>query len=489
MEYKTKNNFKFIYLLIIISVLIKNNFSYIVLPFKVNTPPETSNITEIVYNLIDNKLVITLPLGEPTKNIDFYSSMNEYLYYLEEGSCLINSSPSYYFNNSKSFSIIDSNIHCNIKLDSCSLGKEKLYLYKDINLEDKIVLSPFLFYFGNRNNNEYKNNKKICGILGFQIENKPFHYYEYDNFIKILKNNLIINSYSWYIHYYEKQYKKNENEYYDGAIIFDIFNQKFFDDFPYLKGKDNINFVNAKDLEGVLAWTLTFEEIYFSINDTKVIINNKEGGLAFETDFIICSYGYFESIKNKFFNFFLINKICFLSKGKYSYIYCDKNKFKENINNFPILYFKSIGMNKTFTLTGNDLFKEYNNYFLFMIIFKEFSYKLWTFGKTFMKKYNFFFDNDKKIIGCFNINNEKEGHKFISFFDKIKWYIFIIIGIIIGFLIGKRIRDKTRKLRANELEDNFEYLTNKANNSDINSISNYKEIKSQLFDINQENNN
>jgi hypothetical protein len=152
-------------------------------------------------------------------------------------------------------------------------------------------------------------------------------------------------------------------------------------------------------------------------------------------------------------------------------------------------------------LNGEDVFKEYNNYYLFMIIFKEYSYKLWTLGQIFMKKYNFYFDSDKKLIGCFEkIIQEKEKNNFITFFDKIKWYLFIIIGIIIGFLIGKKIRDKARKLRANELEDNYEYLENQAkgiesgniidNDSSINTqtISNYSEIKSQLYNYNEENN-
>ena len=104
-----------------------------------------------------------------------------------------------------------------------------------------------------------------------------------------------------------------------------------------------------------------------------------------------------------------------------------------------------------------------------------------------MKKYNFFFDSDKKTIGCFDIihnKKEKEKYKFINFLNKIKWYLFIFIGIIIGFFLGKKIREQARKLRANELEDKYEYLENKANNQNKNNISNYKEIKSQLYDYN-----
>ena len=57
-----------------------------------------------------------------------------------------------------------------------------------------------------------------------------------------------------------------------------------------------------------------------------------------------------------------------------------------------------------------------------------------------------------------------------------------------GIFVGKNIREKSRKLRANELEDNYEYLENKINNdkNDFNTknISNYNEIKTKLYDNN-----
>ena len=488
MEFKGKNNI-FFYLIIIFVFLFKCNLSYIVLPFKINSPQKTSNITEIVYNLIDNQLIVTLPIGESKTNIDFYSSMNLYLYYLEEGSCLPNSYPSYYTSKSKSFSFIKNINYCHVKLDSCELGEEKLYLYQDINLKKTTEIFPFKFYFGYNKNNINKNNKEVCGKLGFKIDNSPYYYYEYDNFIKILKKNEKISSYSWYIHYYEKPYKRNEKEIYNGAIIFDIFNDEFFNDFSYLKNEKDFNVIKAKDLEAILAWNFKIDKIYYNINDTKIEINNLEGGLAFETDFVLCPEGYFESIKMQYFEFFFKNHICYLEKRRYHFIYCDKNKFTKNdIKNYPTIYFKSNGLNNTFLLNGDDLFREYNNYYLFMFIFKEYSYKLWTLGNIFMKKYNFFFDSDKKIIGLFNKNiKPEEKSKFVSFFDTIKWYLFIILGVFIGFFIWKKIRDKARKLRANELEDNFEYLENKSDNksNNNNNISNYKKIKSQLYDMNQ----
>lgn len=83
---------------------------------------------------MQNNIVISLPFGDPKKDIDFYFSMNLYLYYLEEGSCLPESSPSHYFDDSNSFSFEKNLTFCSVKLDRCSLGKEKLYFYQDINL-------------------------------------------------------------------------------------------------------------------------------------------------------------------------------------------------------------------------------------------------------------------------------------------------------------------------------------------------------------------
>lgn len=494
MEYERKINNKLYFYILIFALLLKPNFCYIVLPFKINSPKNSIELTEIVNFLVNNELIITLPIGDPKTNIDFYASMNEYPYYLEEGSCISNSlsSTSYYYLNSNSYSLTKNVSDCIVKLDTCSLGKEKLFLYEDIYLNKIVELYPFVSYFGNKKSNINKNNKQICGKIGFQIENRPYRLYEYENFITMLKKNSKINSYSWYIHYYETPYKKSENEYYDGAIIFDVFNKKFYDDFPYFQNDNDYFYINVKDLERILAWTFTFDKIYYSINDTKIELNNRESGLAFEKDIILCTEEYFKNIKTEFFKDYFDKKICFLVEGKYNYIYCDKNTFEKSVKEFPALSFKSSSLNKTFILNGDDLFKEYNNNLLFMIVLEKYSYKLWTLGKIFMKKYNFYFDNDKKFIGCFEkIIPKKSETK--SFLDKIKWYIFIIIGIIIGFFLGKKIRDKRRKLRANELEDKYEYLSNKSinNNKDINSqsISNYKEIKSQLYDMTSEDNN
>ena len=471
--------------------------AYIVLPFRMNFPKNDNNITKLFNELFDNKLIITLPLGNPQKNVDFYATMNEYIYYLEEGSCKNyiehddTFSSSYDFKESKTFKEKDKSFTF-IKLKQCYLGEDKIYLYQDINLKSTLEC-PILFYYGSNGAN-INNNKKICGIMGFQNENIPFRLYEYENFISELKRKKIINSYSWYVHYFDDKNKKNN---FDGVIVLDILNQKFFSDFPFLKKEDDYNTVSVASLECILAWTFSFDEIYYHYNENKIDIKVLIAGFAFETDFIQCSESYFNSIKNNFFNSLIKENICTLIEDKYFYIYCEKNAFEKFKKTFPSLYFKSSGLNRTYILDSEDLFKEFGNIYFFMIIRPRYSVKIWTLGKVFMKKSNFYFDSDKKLIGYFDsvnnveLNKEKKKSE-TNFFDKIKWYIFIILGIIIGFFIGKKIRENARKLRANELEDNYEYLENKKNSNNNTNIninngkSNYKEIKSQLYDVNQE---
>ena len=471
---------------------------YIVLPFKIQFPKNYENITQTFNDLLDNKLIVTFQMGNPKKNIDFYASMNDYIYYLEEGSCNSEyTSSSYYYTESKTFAENKNNKFCGVKLDEYHLGSDSFYLYQDIGLKTDIE-NKMDFYYGIKNENKNKNDKRICGTIGFKIANDPFRFYDYENFITTLKQNKIINSYSWYVHYFD-----NKINNFDGAIILDIFNPKFFEDFPYLKKDDDYNTINAKDLQSILAWTFEFDKIYYNYNDTNVDIKLISAGLAFETDFIHCPEAYFASIQKFFFNPLLADKICFLIEDRYNYIYCDKQRFEKYKQIFPSLFFKNSGLNKTYILNSEDLFKDCGKYYFFMIIQPKYGYKIWTLGKIFMKKSKFYFDSNKKLIGYFEgvdkkINVEKNDSK-TNFFDKIKWYIFIAIGIAVGIFIGNRIREKARKLRANELEDNYEYLENKAkdNNSDTNkdnndnnintnNNSNYNEIKTtQLYNINE----
>ena len=158
---------------------------------------------------------------------------------------------------------------------------------------------------------------------------------------------------------------------------------------------------------------------------------------------------------------------------KYKYITCNKKNFLEEKNKFPVLYLFSYSFNYTFELTSNDLFIEANDDFLFLMFYDPWNPKLFLFGEKFMKKYNFIFRIDQKSIGFIpQINNEEKSDKerkqeIIDNKNKFQiiWIIILsvlLVGIILGILVGKKIWDNKRKKRANELVDeDYEYESKK----------------------------
>ena len=99
---------------------------------------------------------------------------------------------------------------------------------------------------------------------------------------------------------------------------------------------------------------------------------------------------------------------------------------------------------------------EFNGKYYFLIVFKNFKYK-WIFGEPFFKKYQVTFDKNKKIFGFYT---KKQYHfNFTSTLIIIILIIllFITILLLIYFI---RISLKKRKIRANELEEQFEYISN-----------------------------
>ena len=90
-----------------------------------------------------------------------------------------------------------------------------------------------------------------------------------------------------------------------------------------------------------------------------------------------------------------------------------------------------------------------------------------------MKKYNFIFRIDQKSIGFIpQINKEEKSDKekkqeIIDNKNKFQiiWIIILsvlLVGIILGILVGKKIWDNKRKKRANELVDeDYEYESKK----------------------------
>ena len=477
--------------LYIIYILSFVNFSYeyLVIPFKnKNTrQPQSFNFKSITgeefLEFNKNKLISSISFGTPFKTLELYLTMDYRLFFIGKGYCLKDSKSSYDPNKSSSYSFNEKKFYSNPfnDLRNMTLGKDKCTLYDDYNLKSNIGLNNFLLYYGNIAN--YSENifdkDKICGIMGFKMHYENSYYGQFKGLEYVLKINNITNSSFWSIEFFDETEKKNYGDN-DGYIILGA------GDYKYLKNiknitEDNIQFSYNSYTVGTLEWNTAFQKIFYynSKNDTIKMDNSfLNVGFNFDNKYYFCTKDYFESIKINFFNDYISKGICSIHQLnefylKYKYITCNKKFFLEEKNKFPVLYLLSYSFNYTFQLTSNDLFIEVNDDFLFLMFYDPWNPKLFLFGEKFMKKYNFIFRIDQKSIGFIpQINKEEKSDKekkqeIIDNKNKFQiiWIIILsvlLVGIILGILVGKKIWDNKRKKRANELVDeDYEYESKK----------------------------
>ena len=131
---------------------------------------------------------------------------------------------------------------------------------------------------------------------------------------------------------------------------------------------------------------------------------------------------------------------------------------------FNTIKFEHKEFKLNFTLDFDDLYIRKKNFIFLRIIFDE-SNPNWIFGSPFFSKYTFIFDSDSKEIGFYspNINNNILGENFNKNEkgnSTLKIFLHVLLGIVlivIGIIVGKKLFGLKRKLRANELEEKFEY--------------------------------
>lgn len=192
-----------------------------------------------------------------------------------------------------------------------------------------------------------------------------------------------------------------------------------------------------------------------------------------EESFIIGTIEYLKYIENIFFKKYFKEGICEKEthkkqnyKNDFFYFLCyieDNNKKNKFFNNFPSLIFYQKEMNYNFTLDSKDLFTIIpdKKRILFNIIFCNNNSNKWILGKPFFKKYQLIFDAESKTIS--NYINQNVALKRVKKNEINIKLIFsmIILAFFVGILFGKLFLIKyNRKLKANELEDNYSYLTN-----------------------------
>ena len=437
---KHNYNFTIIYILIILIPLIHTE---VTIEFERKFPLLTKE--NIMNNLIENNIYTTLILGTPEQKIPVLIKINEHESYIAGTESTGNYSK---FNEKNSITF---------KTDQkeTKYFSDFVYAYKSkdtFNINSK-KYEDFDFYLGTKET--FSNPLSYSGILGL---GKKVNCYDknqsnvLESFIEQLQRRKIIKNQVYYIKYL------NENK---GQII--------IGDYPHEINKKNYNEINLRTSKGVYDfdcdgyWDFYFDNVTYN---NKKINEFPQFHVKFQLEQGVIEVGnYFYNIVN---NYFIQNKCVEKIIEGYSNYYSFNCEGNVDISKFPNLTFYQKVLDMEFTLTYKDLFYFFDNrhYFLIIINCNPKSSTYWIMGTPFFKKYLSVFDVSftKEKIGFYlkeGNNENKENivvhvenkHYKISFFIS----VVIIIGLII--LLYYIFIRWPRKKRANELLDDFEYIS------------------------------
>ena len=433
-----------------------------------------------IFEILDKTYVYTfLKVGDPEYNIKAFPSM-EYYYF--------SMSTKYESKDSKDLSKIY-NINKSSTFKNISLI-DKYYIksINDIAAKEKFKINSLIINdldFIYETNNVNMENSSLVVIhymnIGLRIlSNDKFKY----NIISLLKERKIIENNNWFI-LFEQTLKKNDGEIY---TLDEIMNNKLkllIGILPHVYDPKSFNEKQFVQLySNNFQWVIFFKYIYyFNKNNTnsntisqKRIIYANRVEIDFNNFLIYGPSLYYTYIERDFFNEYLSLNICQIyTDDNIKGIYCEKSKRfgTENLKLFPTLYFEYTEINYTFEFNYQDLFLEKDNKFWFLIVIDiNTEIDEWYIGFSLLKKYQFVFNQDSKTIGFYNpdleiVTNKNSSTNSSNYILYIIIFISWIIFICIGFFIGKYFYKKYKtKKRANELDDNYEYLS--GNNNNIN---------------------
>lgn len=399
----------------------------IVLPFKTLAPKNIDSGSPInITSLVENRIFTEINMTSQTL-LAFFNS-EEYAFIMTSENCPEFSN--YYIKNSPSFTNL-----------SERYASERMILYRDYDLKTKEY-----GYYSKMEVKEY-NDKKQCAILGLKMNLPVYEYDRIQNFVKTFYVNENINSYQWTVKY------TKDNE---GLVI--IGDSPLNYDPMFKNKKYEEHQTQAIGESTTVDFGIDFNEITFGSKDFEI----KHAHFNHDLGVLLVNKIIYEKIKNSFFvNYLGDKKICFEGwvYEKYGYIYCDSNKFTDSdIKSLPKLIFKQTNMNYIFELNYEDLFSKQKDGRIYFLIVFDLNYKTFKIGKPFLKKYSLTVDNKKNLITYFRIKEENEDNGY----SRIVWIVILSVFVVIlagttGFFAYKFIKKKNKK-RANELDEDYEYL-------------------------------
>ena len=382
----------------------------------------------------ENKYISKLIIGNPKQEIPLSLEFGEFYFYISH------KNTSGIFDEKKSITFKN-------------LSKK----YKFANIKESFVCVDNV-YFNNYNNNTLTNKDlKFLLVTNFNNQNLKrisqigltqiilYEFNEY-NFIYQLQKNKKINHYSFYYNYISD----SKGKLFIGALPHEIDKKNFLEN-NYLKYKLNLT-------DKTFLWQIYFDSINYldkNFTNQRVILNTEFQG-------IIPNNELKNLLKKYFFDEYLNNGLCLLLNSSYhssySYFVCDT---RINIKKFKPFMFYNKELNYTFNLTYQDVFIKKNNLYYCLILYEKRNERSsWYIGEIFLKKYLLVFEQEKGTIGFYQ--NNKNNSFYFNYDLSLPWVLFFFLFfsmVFLGYLLKKITMKNKRRIRLNEIEENFEYIS------------------------------
>ena len=495
-----KNNFEIFFNILLITILILNISCYIKLELQKDSfenikPFEETHLefSNLIKNLLLNEFKTYIYIGNPSQKIDLFFSSNKsnLIFKKKENKNLNIYSPS----NSSSFKILENSKFTDKSVIDLIPSKDIISFdfytfYNGKEKKIKALNKEILFYINN------SINSNLVGLLGLRpnyIDEDEGNEKNLDiipSFLSQLKKYDIIYNFKWFINL-----EKNKNELIFGLSPHEynknIFNENQIVNLPAIPFKSRLTH------KMIFNWNFRISKMYVEFNNNRnnTLIDQKEEmsiDLDYNSELIISIQKYWAYINSVLFQEYIDNEKCFINStnniynnreqldSKYYYIYCNYEYKDELKNNFGNIMIECQECNYTFKLTFDDLMKpikvinnkgkeEMKLLFLVIFNFNTFSvhhYHRWIMGRPFLKKYQFYFEQNSKMIYFYkkdnSVNYENKStikNNYLYFDYKIFIIILLSIFMIFVFLMFYSvIKRKVVKIKIKEKnkKDEFE---------------------------------
>ena len=417
-----------------IVIFLKPINSLLTLNFKRNLTKDLSP-DNLMINLFKNDIYTNFDIGTPNQEIPISIKLQTYAFYIVSSESKI-SLKTFSSNDSKTF-YSTNNVIRNLMNEDFNFAFFSSDIINLSNINKKNNFSFFLV--------KNTSNTEICegGGIGLNIKPKSPNI-EKINFINELKEQNLISSYAFSIKY------KNEKE---GELIIgkkphEYDNERYKNEY--------FHFANIPIYSYDFQWALYFDKVQYGNIDLNKRINQILI-LEIELGVIISNSEYKNFIQKNFFEKYINEKKCFIGtfeKEGYKYFYCNENV---DISLMQNLSFYNQDLNYTFELNYKDLFYNFDGKNYYLVVFPWYLGVQWRMGLPFFKKYQLIFDSEKKIIGVYERILEKKSNIFKFWKNNLIIFLIFVIAFLIFYII-RNIKNKSRKIRANELKENYDYL-------------------------------